>query len=83
MVITAAVGLISGASKDKENKINDIKKLYKDKEINSYFLGAIDSLSTASHKLLPKSYKFQEKDISDYFEVLPSRVREEFPLLQL
>ncbi len=27
MVITAAAGLISGASKDKKNKINDIKKL--------------------------------------------------------
>lgn len=45
-----------------------LKFIHKDKEINSYFLGAIDSLSTASHKLLPKSYKFQEKDISDYYK---------------
>lgn len=45
-----------------------LKFIHKDKEINSYFLGAIDSLSTASHKLLPKSYKFQEKDVSDYYK---------------
>lgn len=45
-----------------------LKYIGKDKEINSYFLGAINSLSTASHELLPKSYKFQEKNISDYYK---------------
>lgn len=45
-----------------------LKFIHKDKEINSYFLGAINSLSTASHELLPKSYKFQEKNISDYYK---------------
>lgn len=38
----------------------------KDDEINSYFLGAIDALSIASHNLLPKSYKLYNTNLTDF-----------------
>ena len=45
-----------------------LKFLGKSDEIEQYFLGAINSLSSASDILLPKSYKIQDKNISDYYK---------------